>query len=190
MTAYRILCASCRPVTDNWRTQLVNRLGYKPRRLSQWCELGLWGALESLAQVDQALVNDTLTVRVYTRHSTLNASLQALEQLRSFPPMPFTFLQTQPGQLLGHLGKALNWRGDGVVLTVDSVDSVVPLCSEGALQLIGWLDDVRQLTSQWLLLQRADVSEGVCWKAIDGPFSVHVQDRWLKYADGWLAASS
>lgn len=176
------------PTSANWREQLIELLGAKPRRLSRWCELGLYGALACIQRTAQRQLPNTMALRVYSESCTLNATCQALEQARDFLPMPFTFMQTQPGQLFNALGAATDWHGDGYtsVCTDRHLGEVLLLRSLKQPTLFGWVDDNAELVSRWIWLEQTTVDEvGVNntdpgWHALSSIFLAPVNARWLK----------
>ncbi len=201
------------PPDDNWREQLINLLGSKPRRLSSWCELGMFGALTCLKKSEQirltnASQSDTelsnskssnamssktklsseVSLRVFTEYGTIAATRWALEQAREYLPMPFTFMQTQAGQLFNALGTALGWHGDGYCTTYENRE-----CGEIALlhsfkqsALLAWVDEEQELISRWIWLECVILNQNntafneLKWRAIDSIFQTSDVARWLK----------
>ena len=55
-----------------WRGDLAQRLGEKPRRLGEWVELGLYGALRCL---NSTTLDSSISVAVLTHGSTMEATV-------------------------------------------------------------------------------------------------------------------
>lgn len=170
------------PIEKDWSAQLVKLLGSKPRRLSRWCELGLYGALSCIKQSGKTGLPSDVAIRVYSEYGTLNATRAAIEQADEHLPMPFTFMQTQPCQIFNALGTALGWHGDGC-----AVSSVTRLQSEIALlqsikqsALLAWVDDVPKPISRWIWLEEAQPSDELNWEVADSVFQASAKTRWLK----------
>ena len=99
-------------LTDNWRAQLVDRLGYRPRRIGILAELALSGALNCLDSAHETTLPKGDVLRVCSLRGSISAISQVLEQNRNDLPMPFSFLQSQTSQILPALAAALHWQGD------------------------------------------------------------------------------
>jgi len=143
------------PLSADWRERLVAHLGQRPRRLGLFTELALYGALETLtAAGERTLPEDTL-VRVCSLRGAVSAFHQVLEQSATDLPMPFSFLQSQPSQMLAALSGALKWQGDaGFMLTRDPL-ALIALAMRQAGQhglLLGWVEEEEPARSQWLRL--------------------------------------
>ena len=118
MTVYHIR-ARCvaQPASADWREQLAIRLGSRPRRLGRWAELGLYGALECLAIDGECTLAERAAMVLSSQHGPALAMRSALAQAREDLPLPLTFLQTQPSQLLATLSAQLRWCGDARFIT-------------------------------------------------------------------------
>jgi hypothetical protein len=183
---FKIKACANAPIADDWGAQLVTLLGSKPRRLSRWCELGLFGALSCIKQTGQTELPNDVAIRVYSEYGTLNATRAAIEQADEHLPMPFTFMQTQPCQIFNALGTALGWHGDGC-----AVSSVTRLQSEIALlqgiqhsALLAWVDEVPEPVSRWIWLEEAQPSGELNWEIADCVFQTSAKTRWLKVERG------
>ncbi|MBB3168332.1 hypothetical protein [Simiduia aestuariiviva] len=155
---FKIVARHTRSPSSIWREELVELLGAKPRRLSQWCELGLWGLIHCVhSDIDQKIRSDAI-IRVISQASTKNATERALAQSIDFPPMPFTFMQSQPGQFFSALANVFEWRGDAQVMTLSNLglDLGLSLRSIGEPCLLGVVDDTPRLCSFWLSLLPTD----------------------------------
>jgi hypothetical protein len=140
---------------DNWREQLAIRLGHRPRRIGILAELALFGALDCLDAAQETALPKDVVLRVCSLRGSISALSQVLEQNQEGLPMPFSFLQSQTGQILSALAAALNWQGDaGVVLARDSMDLAKLACHQagGAGMLLGWVEEAKSGRSSWLRL--------------------------------------
>jgi hypothetical protein len=196
------------PPDRNWREQLITLLGSKPRRLSSWCELGIYGALKCLKNpgqnppTDAALLDIPLfhtrspvtrlssevSLRVFSEYGTIAATRSALAQACEFLPMPFTFMQTQPGQLFNALGTTLDWHGDGYSTTYENRQQgeAALLNSFKQSALLAWVDEERELISRWIWLEEAtlnlnmNVFNELNWQVVASIFQTSGVARWLK----------
>lgn len=177
MRVYRISarCGAQPPAAD-WREQLVRRLGHRPRRLGLWAELGLYGALQCLDANAEATLPGGAALVLSSRHGPALAVQSAMAQARSGLPMPMTFLQTQPSQLLATLSAQLGWCGDArfitqpdplalLALALAMADSQAADHADGLL--LGWVDELAGERSEtpsslWLRLQPA-ADPGGAW---------------------------
>lgn len=183
-TTFRIHASSHHPAGDDWHAQLVSLLGSKPRRLSRWCEAGLLGALSCVRQAGHASLSDQVAIRIYTEYGTASTTRTALMQAKEHMPMPFTFMQTQPGQLFNALGTALGWHGDGYTTSCNHRGHSETALVRGIRQsaLLAWVDEEPALISHWIWLEKTAVETGLQWQAIDSIFQVAASARWLKIA--------
>ena len=174
MTVYRI-AARCiaQPPAPDWREQLVVRLGVRPRRLGHWGELGMYGALECLAQSAESQLTPHTALVLSSRHGPVAAVRSAMTQAGEDLPLPLTFLQTQSSQLLAALSAQLRWCGDARF--VCQADPQVLLAwaiasaeSHADGLLIGWVDELDAGCSVWLRLHKVADPGGV-WRA-EGDF--------------------
>jgi len=151
-------CAETPPATD-WREQLARMLGEKPRRIGLWAELGLYGALRCMAEAgEKALPRDAMLV-VASRGGTHVATRAALDQMQDDLPMPLTFLQTQPSQLLALLAARLEFSGNAVFLAGASLAearNLAELQAGPGGALVGWVDDPDGGATEWLRICRLD----------------------------------
>lgn len=185
---FRIHACYNAPIGADWREQLIDLLGAKPRRLSRWCELGLFGALACIQRTAPRQLADTVALRVYSEYGAFNATCLALEQTRDYLPMPFTFMQTQPGQLFNALGSATGWHGDGYTSVYPDrhLGEVSLLRSLRQPSLLGWVDDNAELISRWIWLEQTSGAEigannRECdWHASSSIFCTPDSARWLK----------
>ncbi len=140
---------------DNWREQLVTRLGYRPRRIGILAELALFGALDCLDAAKEIALPRDVVLRVCSLSGSISAISQVLEQNREGLPMPFSFLQSQTSQILPALAAALNWQGDaGIVLARNPMDLAILACHQAgsAGMLLGWVEEEKPGRSAWLRL--------------------------------------
>jgi hypothetical protein len=140
---------------ENWRDQLVARLGYRPRRIGILAELALFGALDCLDAAKETALPKDVVIRVCSLRGSTSAISQVLEQNREGLPMPFSFLQSQTSQILPAIAAALNWQGDaGVVMARNSMDLAMLACHQAgsAGMLLGWVEEENHCRSAWLRL--------------------------------------
>jgi hypothetical protein len=158
MTVYRIL-ARCiaHPPAPDWREQLATRLGSRPRRLGRWAELGLYGALECLAGGAQTSLPEHAVLLLSSQHGPAQALHSAMEQAREDLPLPMSFLQTQPSQLLATLSAQLRWCGDARFITHPDPLELLTLAlaaRHAESVLLGWVNEMPTESSVWLHLQQ------------------------------------
>jgi hypothetical protein len=173
MTVYRIRTRFvAQPAATDWREQLVNRLGGRPRRLGRWAELGLYGALECLAVDGEDALAEHAALVVSSQHGPALAMRSALAQAREGLPLPLTFLQTQPSQLLATLSAHLHWCGDARFVTHPDPLAVLALAlaiaghhTDGLL--LGWVNELEAESSLWLRLQPVADPGGVWFNPTD-----------------------
>lgn len=174
-------CSNTR-IENDWEKQLVTLLGSKPRRLSHWCELGLYGALSCIKQAGQTTLSSDVAIRVYSEYATIHATRMAMGQATEHLPMPFTFMQTQPCQIFNALGTAVGWHGDGYVTSsVNRQQTEVALLQ--TIQhsaLLAWVDEVHEPTSRWIWLEEAQPSDELNWQIADSVFQTSEKTHWLK----------
>lgn len=143
------------PVPHDWRAQLAERLGERPRRLGAWVELALFGALECLDAAGEKALDDSVLLSVSSVHGPDIALRKSLDEAREGPPLPIGFLNSQPGQVLPALARYLRWRGDGRCLTTRHEHTALWLAGlragPGGL-LLGWVDEDTPGRSDWLRL--------------------------------------
>lgn len=148
------------PAPPDWRARLINRLGFRPRRMGVWAELGLYGVLECLADAGEAALPGEATILAASRHGAAAAIREAVAQARIDMPMPLTFLQTQPSQMLALVAAQIGWTGNACFVTSDHPQDLLRLAAVQAGPkgvLIGWVDEVGAGRSVWLRLFPSDV---------------------------------
>ncbi len=164
MKTFSILgrCDAAPPPAD-WREQLAQMLGAKPRRIGTWAELGLYGALRCMLDAGEKTLPLHAQIWLGSRLGTCSATKTVLDQMREDLPMPLAFLQTQPSQLLALLAAQMGWNGQACFVAGGGMQSLLQLAAaqagEGGL-LLGWLDETDGGESKWLRLLPCDVSEG------------------------------
>lgn len=139
---------------ENWRDQLVVRLGYRPRRIGILAELALYGALDCLDKAKESGLPSDVLLRVCSIGGPVSAISRMLEQNREGLPQPFSFLQSQTSQILPALAAALNWQGDAaVVLSSHSMNLAWLACRQAERRgmLLGWVEEEPRL-SYWIRL--------------------------------------
>ncbi len=174
-TYYRVCARYAQAPAPDWREQLAARLGTRPRRLGPWAELGLYGALQCMDS--KARPADQFALLVCSQFGPASLLQEALGQVREGLPLPHTFLQIQPNQLLATLSTQLGWRGDArcvahpqpLTVLAAALAMVQP---SGLDVLVGWVDTHPVNTSYWLHLQ--PVTEptplvGKAWVSAPGP---------------------
>ncbi len=171
MTVYRIRARSATPLSADWREQLAARLGGRPRRIGRWAELGLYGALECLAAAGESGLAKQAAVVLSSQHGPAFAMREALLQAREGLPLPLTFLQIQPSQLLATLSAQLRWSGDARFMSQTDPLAVLELALTMADNnadglLLGWVNELGVdgspcESSQWLRLEPVTDPGGV-----------------------------
>jgi hypothetical protein len=157
MSTFAILgrCLAAPPPPD-WRERLAAMLGARPRRMGTWAELGMYGALSCLADAREAALAPNALLMLGSRRGTYMPTGQALEQMRDDLPMPLTFLQTQPSQLLASLAAQMRWRGHAEFIAGGTPQALLHLAAAqcgSAGVLLGWVDETDGGGSQWLRLK-------------------------------------
>jgi hypothetical protein len=153
-------CLASPPPAD-WREQLAQLLGAKPRRIGNWAELGLYGAMLCLADAGEKSLQLDATLMLTSRRGTYAAAGIALAQMRDGLPMPLTFLQTQPSQLLALLAAQMDWSGHACFSATAQPQDLLRLASAQMGQggvLLGCVDETDGGSSHWLRL-RPDAPE-------------------------------
>jgi len=149
-------CIVTLPPAD-WREQLARLLGSKPRRIGTWAELGLYGALRCMADAGETTLPQDALVMLTSRSGTCTATNAALEQMHSDLPMPLTFLQIQPGQMLALLAAQMNWRGNACFFAGAQLQDLLRLAAAQAGDggvLLGCVDEMNGGSTSWLRLRR------------------------------------
>ncbi|MDO8291672.1 MAG: hypothetical protein Q7T29_02200 [Gallionella sp.] len=139
---------------EDWRDQLVVRLGYRPRRIGILAELALYGALDCLDIAQESELPRDVLLRVCSMSGPVSAISQVLEQNREGLPLPFSFLQSQTSQILPALAAALNWQGDAcVVMARNSMNLALLACQQAGRcgMLLGWVEE-KPCQSYWIRL--------------------------------------
>lgn len=143
------------PPGADWRDALAARLGARPRRVGVWAELGLYGALECITCAGESILPPEVGLLVASRHGALSATHAVLEQGRDDLPMPLTFLQTQPSQMVAVLAAHLGWSGDACFIASRDPLDVLRLAAArfgGGGMLLGWVDEAGKGATSWLRL--------------------------------------
>lgn len=151
------------PPPADWREQLAQMLGAKPRRIGTWAELGLFGALRCMADAGEKILPQDAQIWLGSRRGTYAATATVMEQLRDDLPMPLAFLQTQPSQFLALLAAQTSWNGQACF--VAGAEPLALLRLAGAQEgkggmLLGWLDEMEGGQSNWLRLRPCDDADG------------------------------
>ncbi|MET0334901.1 MAG: hypothetical protein ABW190_11565 [Rhizobacter sp.] len=144
------------PLPADWREQLAQRLGTRPRRIGHWAELALYGARSCLDAAGEAQLPAGASLRVVGTGGPMVATRAVAEQAGAGLPMPFSFMQSQPSQMLAAVSQHLGWQGDArFVLSRDAAASLqlAQLESGPAGLLIGTVDEDR-CTQWWRYIQR------------------------------------
>ncbi|MBI5008046.1 MAG: hypothetical protein HZB95_13090 [Nitrosomonadales bacterium] len=156
----------CLAAPPDWRERLAAMLGAKPRRIGNWAELGLYGALCCLADAGETALPPDALLMLGSRRGTYVPTGQVLDQMRDDLPMPLMFLQTQPSQLLALLAARMHWRGHAAFIAGGSPQALLELAavqSGSAGALLGWVDEMDGGSTQWLRLKPCEVG-GNEWK--------------------------
>jgi hypothetical protein len=151
-------CVEVPPPAD-WREKLAQMLGEKPRRIGPWAELGLYGALRCMADAGETALPTDALLLVASRSGTHVATRAALDQMGDDLPMPLTFLQTQPSQLLALLAMRLCWQGNANFLAGASLNvarTLAEAMAGPAGALVGWVDDTDGGATEWLRMCHSD----------------------------------
>lgn len=151
MSSWRTLAhVLIEPPPADWRDQLARRLGLRPRRIGPWAELALYGARLCLDTIDETVLAAGTHLRIASLGGPLRASRSIAEQARTGLPRPFSFLQSQPSQLLATLSQHLAWQGDARFAVCRDRQAVLQLaqleCRSAGL-LIGWVEE--DLRTEW-----------------------------------------
>ena len=142
------------PLPADWRDQLAQRIGQRPRRIGAWAELALYGARLCLDAAKEEALPAGAHLRIASLSGPRSATHAIVEQARSGLPMPFTFMQSQPSQMLAAVSQHLAWQGDArFTLCRDRQDllQLAQLESQAAGLLIGWVEE--DLSTEWWRLR-------------------------------------
>jgi hypothetical protein len=158
MTAWRTVAhAAAWPPPPDWQDQLAARLGQRPRRIGVWAELAIYGALRCLDNAKASHLPGDVALRVASLRGPLNATRAAMAQCRDGLPMPFTFLQSQPSQMLAALSRHLAWQGDACLVVSRDRQALLALAKREAGPagvLVGWVEEGPQMGTEWSWLAR------------------------------------
>lgn len=134
MSAFRLAAhIALAPPTEGWRDALAVRLGQRPRRIGLWAELALHGARQCLDATGETALPPGARVRVASLSGPRNATQASMDQFRSgLLPLPFHFMQSQPGLMLAALGAALDWQGDASFVVCRDGEAWQRLALQGA----------------------------------------------------------
>lgn len=142
------------PIPPNWRDQLAERIGERPRRIGNWAELALYGARLCLDEAQERCLPAGAALRVASLSGPLSATREIITQSQTSVPMPFAFMQSQPSQMLASLSRHLSWQGDARFTLCRDRQAVLQLaqqeCGEIGL-LIGWVEEDR-CTEWWRMV--------------------------------------
>jgi hypothetical protein len=139
------------PLPADWREQLVQRLGTRPRRIGAWAELALYGARRCLDEAGEAALAPGASLRVASLGGTMDATRVIARQSLTGLPLPFDFMQSQPSQMLAALGQHLGWQGDARFVQCRDAQATLALAqleSGTAGLLFGWVESGRR-TEWW-----------------------------------------
>jgi hypothetical protein len=139
------------PLPADWREQLAARLGERPRRLGAWTELAMLGALRCLDAAGEAVLPSGALLRIASLGGPSQATQALVKQAAATGlPMPFSFMQSQPSQMLSALARPLGWSGDARFVLARDADAVLALarCETGSDGvLFGWVEE--DLATRW-----------------------------------------
>lgn len=154
-------CVAAPPPAD-WREHLARMLGAKPRRIGTWAELGLYGALRCMADAGETTLPQDALLMLTSRRGTYASTGIVLDQMRDDRPMPLSFLQTQPSQLLALLAAQMNWKGHACFVAGTKPQALLRLAAtqagKGGL-LLGWADEMDGGSTNWLRLRHGATEE-------------------------------
>lgn len=186
MKTFEITGRSVEALPADWRGQLAAMLGERPRRIGVWAELGLYGAMRCMEAAGEKELPPGALLVLGSRRGTHVPTAQALEQMRDGLPMPLTFLQTQPSQLLAMLAARLHWRGQAIFLASTSAQALLQLGfaqsgPEG--MLVGWVEE-ESASSHWLRLRPCSETEAGFRPLRDGEMFLAQNTHLRLSADG------
>ena len=162
-------CAATPPPPD-WREQLAVMLGAKPRRIGVWAELALYGALRCMADAGEKTLASQAILLLSSRHGPYVAVATVIEQMRDSLPMPLSFLQTQPSQVLALLAAQLNWHGHACFVAGATPEELLPLAGAQTTDdgvLLGWVEETTGGSTHWLRL-RPHIAFGTRGRDVSG----------------------
>ncbi|MEY4562141.1 MAG: hypothetical protein RLZZ618_1418 [Pseudomonadota bacterium] len=140
------------PPPLGWRDELATRLGQRPRRLGTWAELALHGARCCLDQAGVETLPADAVLRVGSLNGARSATLACLAQCHTGSPMPFSFMQSQPSQMLAALSQHLAWQGDARFVTARDPlawQHLVESEAQAPGLLLGWVEDGEHPRTEW-----------------------------------------
>jgi hypothetical protein len=143
------------PLPADWREQLAQRLGQRPRRIGAWAELAVYGAQLCLDAADETKLPPGALLRVASLRGPLAATRTIVGQARIGLPLPFVFMQSQPSHLLAALSQHLAWQGDARFTMCRDKEAVLRLAkleSGPAGVLLGWVEEDQR--AEWWRLRR------------------------------------
>ena len=149
-------CCLANPPPADWRDKLAQLLGAKPRRIGTWAELGLYGAMRCMADAGEKTLPPDAILLLTSQRGTYAATNAALAQMRDDLPLPLTFLQTQPSQLLALLAVQMDWTGHACFLAGAQSKDLLRLAAAQAGDggvLLGCVDETSGGSSNWLRLR-------------------------------------
>jgi hypothetical protein len=153
-----VACFDAGPPPPDWRTELVTRLGSRPRRIGLWAELALYGASHCLGRAGLDHLPPRAALRVASRHGPALVAHTITQGLTGLP-MPFDFLQSLPSQMLAALGVYLRWQGDARFTACgDDCEAALDLAcgdTDATELLVGLVDDQHGLSTRWWWMVRA-----------------------------------
>lgn len=150
-------CLASPPPAD-WRDQLTDRLGVKPRRIGTWAELGLYGALGCMDDAGEKTLPSDAFLLLTSQRGTYVATGAALAQMQDDSLMPLTFLQTQSSQLLALLAAQMGWMGNACFVAASKPQDLLRLATAQAGAggaLLGCVDEADGGVTHWLRLSRS-----------------------------------
>jgi hypothetical protein len=132
---------------------LCTRLAQRPRRLGPWADLAIWGARCCLDQAGETTLAHGALLIVASLRGPVAATRAAIAQMdASGTPMPFSFLQSQPGQMLAGLCQHLRWQGDARFMLSRDPAALRGLAQREAGPaglLLGWIEEGDAPRSEW-----------------------------------------
>ena len=154
MTLWRVAAHfAADPPPVGWQAALAARLGERPRRIGIWAELAIHGARSCLDAAGEPVLPVGARLRVASLGGAMSATRTAVDQgARGLLPMPFTFMQSQPSQMLAAVGQALGWQGDASFVVGRDEDALLRLAQLGAGPaglLYGRIEEGSTLRSEW-----------------------------------------
>ncbi|MEZ5653707.1 MAG: hypothetical protein R3E87_24510 [Burkholderiaceae bacterium] len=153
MNIWRIVGRRLGPLPSDWRSELANRVGGRPRKIGEWAELALYGALACLDDAGEATLPTSARLSIASAHGPDVALRASLADATDGLPLPIGFLKSQPNQVLTALARRLGWHGDARCLATRGRATALWLAGQRAAPgglLLGWVDEDEPATSDWL----------------------------------------